>query len=165
MLKMGVNRIRTAIIFVLAVGGGCNRKLQANKVLLKFLMITIIKIITILQTFISQTGQYFCKAMTHLLVLKWLHNDNDFELIVHCDTNFGSVASLIISFCLCQIVWCCTYLHKLKSTYKRFACIFSNMAWRSVNIPMERMNPDGTALADNLGVAQALLKECQEIFG
>ena len=88
--------------------------------------------------------------MIHLLVLKWLHNDNDFELIVHCDTNFGSVASLIISFCLCQIVSCYTYLHKLKSTYKRFAYIFSNVACRLLTIPMERMNPDGTALADHL---------------
>ena len=95
--------------------------------------------------------------MIHLLVLKWLQNDNDFELIVHCDTNFGSVASLIISFCLCQIVWhCCTYLHKLKNTFKRFACVFSNVAYRSFDIPMERMDPGGTALAGNPGVAEAL---------
>lgn len=78
--------------------------------------------------------------MIHLLVLKWSHHDSDFELIVHCDTNFGSMASLIISFCLCQIVWhCCTYLHKLKNTFKRSACIFSNVAYRSFDIPMETL--------------------------
>lgn len=103
--------------------------------------------------------------MIHLLVLKWLHNDSDFELIVHCDKNLGSVASLIISFCLCQMVSCYTYLYELRSTYKRFARVFSNVACRSFNIHMERMSPDGPVLADNLGVSEALWREHWEISG
>lgn len=50
--RLGIDRIRTAIEFILVVEWGWDRKLQTNQVL-KFLMITIIKIITILQTLIS----------------------------------------------------------------------------------------------------------------
>lgn len=61
LLNVGINKVRTAIEFVLVVEWGWDRKLLTNKVLFKCLMITLMKIIPVLQTLISRQGNSFVK--------------------------------------------------------------------------------------------------------
>lgn len=48
---------------------------------------------------------------------------------------------------------------------KRFACIFSNVAHRSFDGSMERLNPGGATLVGSPGVAEALFGGSWEILG